>query len=167
MDLWSSFPAGGAWRIRVAASLSGIRRLDIAPAAGPAWEAPDGCRPAGNHALFAEARLQLEEYFAGRRRVFDLPLDLRGTPFQLRVWNELLRIPYGETRSYSWLARRAGSVPRAAGQANGRNPVAILVPCHRVVNVDGSLGGYAGGLDCKRWLLELESRALVLTAAER
>ena len=101
---------------------------------------------------------QLEEYFAGRRRRFDLPLDLRGTDFQKRCWRELLKIPYGETRSYADIARAIGnpSAVRAVGLANGQNPMAIIVPCHRVIGSDGSLTGYGGGLETKRKLLELE-----------
>ncbi|HXR40420.1 MAG TPA: methylated-DNA--[protein]-cysteine S-methyltransferase [Terracidiphilus sp.] len=101
---------------------------------------------------------QLEEYFAGRRRGFDLPLDLRGTDFQKRCWQELLKIPYGETRSYQDIARAIGNpaAVRAVGLANGRNPIAIIVPCHRVIGSDGSLTGYGGGLETKRKLLELE-----------
>jgi O-6-methylguanine DNA methyltransferase len=101
---------------------------------------------------------QLTEYFAGKRRVFDLPLDLRGTAFQLRCWNALLEIPYGETRTYAQIARRVDSPRgfRAVGQANHDNPVAIVVPCHRVLTSSGSLGGYGGGLHIKQRLLELE-----------
>jgi len=101
---------------------------------------------------------QLEEYFAGRRRRFDLPLDLRGTDFQKRCWQELLKIPYGETRSYADIARAIGnpSAVRAVGLANGQNPIAIIVPCHRVIGSDCSLTGYGGGLETKRKLLELE-----------
>ncbi len=101
---------------------------------------------------------QLEEYFAGRCRRFDLPLDLRGTDFQKRCWQELLKIPYGETRSYAAIARAIGnpSAVRAVGLANGQNHIAIIVPCHRVIGSDGSLTGYGGGLETKRKLLELE-----------
>ena len=101
---------------------------------------------------------QLKEYFAGRRRQFDLPLDLRGTDFQKRCWRELLKIPYGETRSYADIARAIGNpaAVRAVGLANGQNPIAIIVPCHRVIGSDGSLTGYGGGLETKRKLLELE-----------
>ncbi len=106
----------------------------------------------------ASVTRQLEEYFAGRRRQFNLPLDLRGTDFQKRCWQELLKIPYGETRSYREIARAIGkpSAVRAAGLANGQNPIAIVVPCHRVIGSDGSLTGYGGGLGIKRKLLELE-----------
>ncbi|HYN14664.1 MAG TPA: methylated-DNA--[protein]-cysteine S-methyltransferase [Terriglobales bacterium] len=101
---------------------------------------------------------QLEEYFAGKRRAFDVPLDLRGTAFQKRCWQELLKIPYGETRSYADIARAIGNplAVRAVGLANGQNPIAIVVPCHRVIGSDGSLTGYGGGLEVKRRLLELE-----------
>jgi len=101
---------------------------------------------------------QLEEYFAGQQRQFDLPLDLRGTEFQKRCWRELLNSPYGETRSYADIARAIGhpSAVRAVGLANGQNPIAIIVPCHRVIGSDGSLTGYGGGLETKRKLLELE-----------
>jgi methylated-DNA-[protein]-cysteine S-methyltransferase len=102
---------------------------------------------------------QLRAYFAGELTGFELQLDLRGTPFQRRVWAELQEIPYGETISYGELARRVGNpkASRAVGLANGRNPVAIVVPCHRVIGADGSLTGYGGGLDRKVWLLEHEA----------
>ncbi len=105
-----------------------------------------------------EAVKQLGEYFAGRRREFDLPLRLEGTPFQERVWQVLREIPYGQTWSYGALARRLDNpnASRAVGLANGRNPVSILVPCHRVIGADGSLTGYGGGLERKRWLLAHE-----------
>ena len=101
---------------------------------------------------------QLNEYFAGQRREFSLPLDLRGTEFQLKCWRALLDIPYGETRSYRDLAQSIGHPKafRAVGMSNNRNPVAIVVPCHRVIAADGSLCGYGGGLDIKRKLLDLE-----------
>lgn len=101
---------------------------------------------------------QLQEYFAGARRVFDLPLSLQGTVFQQRVWHTLTEIPYGETWSYGQLARRIGNpgASRAVGLANGRNPISILVPCHRVIGADGSLTGYGGGMERKQWLLAHE-----------
>jgi O-6-methylguanine DNA methyltransferase len=105
---------------------------------------------------------QLNEYFAGRRREFTFPLDLRGTSFQLQCWRALLEIPYGETRTYADLARVVGrpKAYRAVGMANNRNPIAIVVPCHRVIASDGTLCGYGGGLDVKRKLLELEGALL-------
>jgi methylated-DNA-[protein]-cysteine S-methyltransferase len=107
---------------------------------------------------FGEARRQLAEYFAGERTAFTLPLAPRGDPFQLKVWELLRQIPYGQTRSYGQLARELGGpqLAQAVGNANGRNPISIVVPCHRVVGADGSLVGYAGGLERKRFLLELE-----------
>jgi methylated-DNA-[protein]-cysteine S-methyltransferase len=106
----------------------------------------------------AAALRQLDEYFTGARRVFDLPLRLQGTPFQQRVWQALCEIPYGETWSYGQLAKQIGnpSASRAVGLANGRNPISILVPCHRVIGADGSLTGYGGGLQRKQWLLAHE-----------
>ena len=107
--------------------------------------------------VLKEAAVQLEEYFAGERRTFDVPMELDGTPFQKEVWAELSRIGYGETISYGELARRVGrpNGPRAVGQANGRNPVPIIVPCHRVLASNG-IGGYGGGLAVKRALLAIE-----------
>jgi methylated-DNA-[protein]-cysteine S-methyltransferase len=106
----------------------------------------------------AATRRQLSEYFAGSRRTFELPLRLRGTAFQERVWRELTEIPYGETWSYGQLAARIGKpgASRAVGLANGRNPISILVPCHRVIGADGSLTGYGGGIERKQWLLAHE-----------
>ncbi|WBB62128.1 methylated-DNA--[protein]-cysteine S-methyltransferase [Streptomyces sp. WMMC500] len=111
-------------------------------------------------APFAAANVQLTAYFAGERTDFDLPLRLAGTPFQQRVWEQLRQIPYGQTISYGELAERVGNpaASRAVGMANGRNPVGIIVPCHRVVGADGSLTGYGGGIDRKKQLLALERR---------
>ena len=112
-----------------------------------------------NEQPFAAAREQLGEYFAGERREFDLPLCLRGTEFQVSVLEELQRIPYGETASYADIARRIGRprAVRAVGAANGRNPLPILVPCHRVIGSHGELTGFGGGLDTKAALLRLEA----------
>ena len=110
----------------------------------------------------AAARAQLEEYFAGERRAFDLALDLGGTPFQRRVWDALLRIPYGATTTYTDLARAVGrpDIVRAVAAAVGRTPVPIVVPCHRVLGAGGALTGYGGGLQRKQALLDLERRAV-------
>lgn len=110
---------------------------------------------------------ELEEYFAGKRREFTFPLDLRGTDFQLACWRALLAIPYGETRTYADIARAVGkpNAFRAVGMANNRNPIAIVVPCHRVIASDGTLCGYGGGLDVKRKLLELEGALTGILAA--
>jgi methylated-DNA-[protein]-cysteine S-methyltransferase len=115
-------------------------------------------------APFAAVRAQLEEYFAGERSQFDVALTLQGNAFERRVWAALQRIPYGETVSYGEIATRIGSptAARAVGLANGRNPVAVIVPCHRVIGADGGLTGYGGGLERKRLLLELESRQACL-----
>jgi methylated-DNA-[protein]-cysteine S-methyltransferase len=106
-----------------------------------------------------EAVRQLGEYFKGARRDFDLPLQMQGTEFQRRAWRSLMEIPYGETRSYGEQARLIGNpkASRAVGLANGRNPIAIVVPCHRVIGADGSLTGFGGGLERKRWLLAHEA----------
>ncbi len=108
--------------------------------------------------LIRQAFEQLEEYFRGERRAFDLPMDARGTPFQRRCWQALLAIPYGQTRTYAQQAQAVGSprACRAVGMANHRNPLPVLIPCHRVVGADGSLTGYAGGLRIKQMLLEIE-----------
>ncbi|MGW5721697.1 methylated-DNA--[protein]-cysteine S-methyltransferase [Amycolatopsis sp. NPDC003865] len=110
--------------------------------------------------VFALTESQLAEYFAGRRREFDLPLAFRGTPFQRSVWAALLDIPYGETASYGELAQLLGkpAAARAVGLANGKNPISIIVPCHRVIGSTGSLTGYGGGLERKRYLLDFERR---------
>ena len=113
---------------------------------------------------FAAVRTQLDEYWDGTRRDFDVPLTMHGSPFQQRAWRALQEIPYGETISYGEQARRIGPAadPRAVGQANGRNPIALIVPCHRVIGADGSLTGYGGGVERKRLLLELEAGVLSL-----
>ena len=112
----------------------------------------------GLTALLERASRQLEEYFAGKRKQFDLPLSLRGTEFQRQVWAALRDIPYGETRSYGQIAQAVGrpKAVRAVGMANHRNPISIIVPCHRVVGADGSLTGYGGGLENKKFLPALE-----------
>jgi methylated-DNA-[protein]-cysteine S-methyltransferase len=122
-----------------------------------------GCEPepdwVRDDSAFDDVRTQLAEYFAGQRTEFDLPLHMVGTAFQRRVWAALLEIPCGETTSYGALAETIGvpGAARAVGLANGQNPVPIIVPCHRVIGADGSLTGYGGGLDAKRWLLGHEA----------
>ena len=127
---------------------------DAPVVATPARSAPD-------HPVLRLAAVQLAEYFAGDRDRFSIPLAPRGTPFQHKVWQALAAIPYGETRSYGEIARAIGtpSASRAVGAANGRNPLPIIVPCHRVIGADGTLTGFGGGLDAKRWLLAHEQRA--------
>ena len=132
----------------------------------------DGTEPEQETPLLARARVELDEYFAGTRRSFDLPLAPAGTPFLQSIWQALRAIPYGGTKTYGALARTTGSAARAVGLACGRNPIAILIPCHRVVAADGKLTGYSGGdgVATKRFLLDLESgvRPLAgLKSAER
>jgi methylated-DNA-[protein]-cysteine S-methyltransferase len=111
------------------------------------------------HPLLRETARQLREYFAGSRRVFELPLEFRGTEFQRRAWSALLTIPYGETRTYRQMAEQIGNptAVRAVGAANGRNPISIIAPCHRVIGMNGDLTGFGGGLDAKAYLLSLEA----------
>ena len=129
---------------RLFSSQSGHPRPD------PLWQKADDA--------FRVAREQLCEYFEGQRQQFDIPLKLQGTNFQQQVWQELVKIPYGTTISYAELARRVGqpTASRAVGSANARNPVSLIVPCHRVIGADGRLTGYAGGTETKQWLLDWE-----------
>ena len=140
----------------LAADDGGLQLIEFASPRHPATRG-SGWRE-GSNALIEQARAQLGEYFAGDRRAFDLPLSPRGTPFQLDVWRALQRIPYGATTSYAALASGIGkpSATRAVGAANGRNPLPIVVPCHRVIGADGSLTGFGGGLPIKQFLLALE-----------
>jgi methylated-DNA-[protein]-cysteine S-methyltransferase len=141
----------------LAADAHGLVGIGL-PRRGAAQRAPEGSEPAAPK--LHGARRQLEEYFAGTRQVFDLPLHPCGTAFQLEVWGALLAIPYGETTSYAEIARRIGRARavRAVGAANGANPLPIVVPCHRVIGSHGDLTGYGGGLPAKRWLLAHERR---------
>jgi methylated-DNA-[protein]-cysteine S-methyltransferase len=149
---WMDSPIGGL-RIHVSAGL--VTAIGFGP------DEPWGSRRADP--LLDRAEAQLTEYFAGERREFDLPLANEGSEFQKKVWSELHRIPYGETASYGDIARRLGYEPgisRAVGAANGANPIPIVVPCHRVIGSNGSLTGYAGGVERKKTLLELERPGL-------
>jgi len=158
--------------LRLASTDAGLAYVQLPNAAGrgfAGWlarQAP-GTRVEPAFAPNREAMRQLADYLAGKRFVFDLPLDLRGTEFQRAVWRELQRIPHGEVRSYADVARAVGApqAVRAVGAANGANPVAIVVPCHRVIAADGGLGGYAGGAALKRRLLMME-RGHVETGAQ-
>ena len=136
-------------------TLTGLYLLREERGPDPAWEE--------GGPFLDEAQRQLRAYFAGQRQAFDLSLAPVGTAWQRRVWDELGRIPYGETISYTELARRAEnpSAVRAVGAANGRNPISIVIPCHRVIGADGRLTGYSGGLDAKLWLLTHEGIAAV------
>lgn len=124
----------------------------------PQWTGP--LEAPNPDAVLREALRQLKAYFAGKLRTFDVPVEPRGTEHQRRVWRELQNIPYAETISYGELARRIGrpTASRAVGAANGRNPISIIIPCHRVIGADGTLTGYGGGLDAKRWLIEHETK---------
>jgi O-6-methylguanine DNA methyltransferase len=153
--------------LRLAVTERGVARLALPRESGRGFAAflarafPDAEAASWLPAL-DKARAEIGEYFAGKRTEFDVALDLRGTPFQLRVWRALCEIPFGETRSYAELARRIRSplAVRAVGAANGANPVPIIVPCHRVIASDGGLGGYGGGLEAKRRLLAFEHARL-------
>lgn len=116
-----------------------------------------------DEAPFGDVKRQLAAYFAGERRAFDFPLALTGTEFQKRVWDTLLMIPFGETRSYGWLAQRIGrpTASRAVGAANGANPIPIIIPCHRVIGSNGALTGFGGGIETKRFLLQHEGAPAV------
>jgi methylated-DNA-[protein]-cysteine S-methyltransferase len=152
--------------LRLVASDRGLKEIHWGGRAGVRGSS-DAVREDRNHPALLEAERQLTEYFAGRRRAFTLELDFHGTAFQKRVWAELLKIPYGETRSYRDVAVRLGdaNATRAVGAANGRNPIPIVAPCHRVIGASGDLTGFGGGLDVKRRLLDFERGALTFDFA--
>jgi methylated-DNA-[protein]-cysteine S-methyltransferase len=152
---WTVLPDTPVGPLHLTATGDALTGLRFGP--GP----EDGERD-GDHPVLAKVAAELAEYFAGRLRVFTVPLAPAGTAFQRSVWEQLTLIPYGTTVSYGELARRLGSpaASRAVGLANGRNPIAIVVPCHRVIGADGSLTGFGGGMVAKRTLLDLESNAL-------
>jgi len=141
-------------KLRLVASSKGLTAIDVKATYSKLATKPDGRA----QEILAEARKQLTQYFAGDRKKFDIPLDLRGTPFQIKAWKTLTRIPYGKTISYSEQAKamRNAKAFRAVGSANGRNPIPIVVPCHRVIAGNGELGGYSLGLKMKRQLMNLE-----------
>lgn len=143
-------------RLMIAAADDGIRAVEFPQNRYPVKR--DGDWREGAHPLLVQATRQLDEYFAGQRRDFDLPLAPRGTAFQLQVWEALRGIGYGQTCSYAQLARSIGNpaAMRAVGAANGRNPIPIIVPCHRVIGANGTLTGFGGGLPTKQILLQLE-----------
>ncbi|MCI8888289.1 MAG: methylated-DNA--[protein]-cysteine S-methyltransferase [Hungatella sp.] len=144
--------------LTIGASEAGVCRVGF----GEEGEGPEncGCSREKAEAILAKAQKQLAEYMEGKRKEFDLPLCAEGTDFQKRVWKELCRIPYGETRTYGQIAALVGNpkASRAVGMANHNNPIGIIVPCHRVIGSNGKLTGYAGGLDKKEGLLKLEQR---------
>ncbi len=146
-------PIGGLLLTATSHGLRGVWILGEkhCPPVSPDWQE--------NAAVFTQAAAQLREYFAGTRRDFDLPLDPTGTPFQQDAWEALRQIPYGSTRSYQQQAAAIGrpAAVRAIGTANGKNPISIIVPCHRVIGANGHLTGYGGGLPAKQWLLNHEA----------
>jgi methylated-DNA-[protein]-cysteine S-methyltransferase len=151
--------------LTIAATDAGLHAIEFPSNRQP--QTREGWRE-GDHPLLDLAQAQLEEYFAGERQAFELPLAPQGTPFQREVWFALATIPYGETASYAQLAARVErpAAMRAVGAANGRNPLPIVLPCHRVIGADGSLTGFGGGLPTKRFLLELEGALPQATTPE-
>ena len=143
--------------IAVLASSKGIKKIFLNPAK-ETTELSSATKLRSDDPYLFGIFNQLKEYFAGTRKEFDVPLDIEGTDFQKRVWNELQKIPYGKTISYKTLSEKLGDVKaiRAVGKANGQNPIAIIIPCHRVIGANGNLVGYAGGLAIKEKLLHLE-----------
>lgn len=139
--------------LEIHASDSGVTAIHFSRAKKPALRK-------SNHPILRECQKQLQEYFAGKRKQFDLPLDFTGTEFQKKVWLELAKIPFGKTTSYAELARRVGNPKacRAVGQANNKNPIPLVIPCHRVIGKNGDLVGFAGRLDIKKRLLNHECR---------
>jgi methylated-DNA-[protein]-cysteine S-methyltransferase len=162
MTTWTTIYASPIGPLTLYANEKGLSGLHFEGSRPPA----SGERAEEDRGRFKRAIQQLDEYFAGEREIFDLPLALAGTPFQLSVWQALRTIPFGETWSYGELAKTIGNPKgmRAVGLANGRNPIAVIVPCHRVIGADGSLTGFGGGLPRKRFLLELEKRDFRLVA---
>jgi methylated-DNA-[protein]-cysteine S-methyltransferase len=150
-------------KLRLIASGIGLVAIQWEKKAGD-HDRMDGLVRDDRHSVLVETERQLNEYFAGNRREFDLPLDMRGTHFQKSVWEALLAIPFGETRSYGQIARQLGNAnaTRAVGAANGQNPIPIVVPCHRVIGSNGTLTGFGGGLETKARLLSLEQRGQTL-----
>lgn len=152
-------------RLRIASTERGLAYVELPRASGRGLDGwlrrhAAGARCERSRAANRDALTQILEYLEGRRTAFDLPLDVRGTPFEQRVYAELARIPYGETRTYAEVARRIGrpGAVRAVGNANAANPISLVLPCHRVVREGGRLGGYGGGIDLKAQLLAMEKR---------
>jgi methylated-DNA-[protein]-cysteine S-methyltransferase len=159
MTLVCRFMESPVGQLKLAASEKGLVAI--------LWENDDprrvvlgDLRDDDRHPLLIETQQQLKEYFEGKRQGFSIPLDMRGTPFQKSVWDALLAIPFGETRTYGQIAKQLGRprAMRAVGNANGRNPLSIVVPCHRVIGSSGKLTGFAGGLEAKAHLLKIESK---------
>jgi len=155
MKTFYSYTYGGVGKIEIGTESKRITDVHFAKSFVPPSEYSRKETP-----LHRKAAEQLREYFDGKLKVFDLPIAPVGTEFQIRCWEALLQVPYGETRSYGDIARAAGSPKgfRAVGMANNRNPIAMIIPCHRIIGSDGKLVGYGGGLDIKVFLLELERK---------
>ncbi len=158
MMQYDYFDTDVAGTLVMAGDATGLRHLNFVDGRHPVAIGGDWRR---DPAPFSAVKAQLKDYFAGRRRAFEVPLHMDGTPFQRQVWAALQEIPYGRLVSYQWIAERIGrpGAVRAVGAANGRNPISIIVPCHRVIGKDGSLTGYGGGLDLKQRLIRLENPA--------
>jgi methylated-DNA-[protein]-cysteine S-methyltransferase len=159
--MWTVMPSA-IGDLRIIANEEAILAIEFTPFRGLGDGRPIGERD-DDHPVLRTAADQLTAYFARELRTFDLPLAPRGSAFQVQVWTQLAAIPYGETTSYGEIARRLGhtnAASRAVGLANGRNPIPIVIPCHRVIGANGSLTGYAGGLERKQQLLEIEQDAL-------
>jgi len=154
-----SSPVG---KLTIIASINGLHAIlwDIERNSETYKKTMKGLTKSVNNKIILETKKQLMEYFAGQRKKFDLPLALNGTDFQIQAWKQLQKIPYGKTISYGEQAEKIGDKKkaRAVGMANGRNPISIVVPCHRVIGGNGKLVGFGGGLSCKQWLLEHENK---------
>ena len=159
---WVDSPVG---RLKLVATDDGLNAI-LWPIERPGRVRLDTAVEDARHPVLVEAERQLTEYFDRRRTKFDLKLDFAGTAFQRKVWRALLTIPFGETRSYAQIAKQIGSpaASRGVGAANGRNPISIVAPCHRVIGAGGKLTGFAGGLEAKAYLLALEAGASAVTA---
>jgi methylated-DNA-[protein]-cysteine S-methyltransferase len=159
---WVAMLPSPVGELRLVATDDGLADIVFPDSSGAAISpVPNGVSASiDDHPMLARAAAQLGEYFAGKRQRFTVKLAPRGTAFQHRVWGALAAIPYGETRSYAQIARAIGkpTAMRAVGAANGRNPLPIIVPCHRVIGANGTLTGFGGGLPTKQWLLDLERR---------
>jgi methylated-DNA-[protein]-cysteine S-methyltransferase len=158
MHVHAPSPIGDLLLLAVDSGLTELRFSEGDPPVEPA----EAMNPGEQPPVLADAREQLDAYFAGERLAFDLALALEGSPFFVRVWQAVSAIPFGETRTYGDIAAEVGAprAARAVGLANGRNPLPIIVPCHRLVGADGNLTGYGGGLERKRWLLEHETNVI-------
>lgn len=164
--LYEKSIASPVGKLRLIASERGLRYVGFDNSDGrhPALE--DEIQPSDSQFVLMKTEKQLDEYFAGARTAFDLPIEFKGTVFQIKAWRALQEIPYGETRSYAQQAASFGDAKkaRAVGMANNRNPISIIVPCHRVIGASGALTGYGGGLERKEWLLGLERKVAARAA---